>query len=151
MKSLVSKHLEDCIKCIPQLLGNYQMFTISQLIHCNKNGEDKIWTIHRTQIPFKKYKNHAASHLPLALLCPLLQMDVPVLWTDVCTVRDGQREGSSDEHIRGPTGDFRTQEYLRSIWLQASERRKHKTKNEGSWMRTQLQMGRFCKHSEIPL
>ena len=53
-------------------------------------------------------------------------MDVPVLRADIRTVWDGQGEGSGDDHVGGTTGDFRTQEHLGSIRLEAVRLGKNK-------------------------
>lgn len=46
-------------------------------------------------------------------------MDIPVLRTDICTVWYGQCKGRGDNHVWGTAGDFRTQEHLGSIGLEA--------------------------------
>lgn len=64
-------------------------------------------------------------------------MDIPVLRTDVCTVWYGQCKGSGDNHVWGTTGDFRTQEHLRSFWLEALELEKNKREKhvkEGTYL-----------------
>lgn len=53
-----------------------------------------------------------------------------MLRTDVCTVWYGQCKGRGDNHVWGTTGDFRTQEHLGSIGLEAlpwgrDERERH--------------------------
>lgn len=42
-----------------------------------------------------------------------------MLRTDICTVWYGQCKGCGDNHVWGAAGDFRTQEHLGSIGLEA--------------------------------
>lgn len=48
---------------------------------------------------------------------------------------NGQGKGSGDSHVGGTTGDFRTQEHLRAIWLEAvrlgKDKREKRVKERG--------------------